>query len=569
MINKRMLALIAVAGTMAACNGLGKMQKCIGEVKMEATPNPLEVKGDRVNLNIDAKFPPRFFDKKSRLELVPTLVTKNGDVAYKSAGLQGEKYPGNDKMISYKLGGEYSYTGDVAYTAPMESSELQLLITGFRGKKMKKFVPIKLADGVITTPYMVQNSDMPIIGKDEFKRLTTHTQELVINYLVNSSTVLPKERFDADVKETQAFLKKVAKNPNYSVQAISIEAYASPEGELRKNENLAAERASSGKRVIEDLFKAAKVKDTGAGFYSLTPKGEDWEGFKSLMEQSKIADKELILRLLMMHTDHEKREQEIRNLSATFTEVAEQILPKLRRSTIAISYQLNGKTDEQILKLANNKPDSLNAEELLYAATLVSDADSKMRFYATAEKQFPNDYRGANNVGCLLLAKGDYIGAKAQFEKAYSISNNAVTMNNMGICARRDGDRDKAMRMYTSAGNASEVKYNMGIINIQNGDYDAAISNMSSYNTFNTALAYTLNKNYEKAEETMKKSADRGTAAGSYLEAIIAARTNRTEVMIEKLTSAVKADAQLKVKASTDAEFIRYRENPAFMALVK
>jgi len=564
-----MFALVAVVGLLSACNGLGKMQKCIGEVNVEAIPNPLEVRGDKVALSVNAKFPPRFFDKRSRLELVPTMVTKSGDMVFKSYGLQGEKFPGNDKMISFKLGGEYTYTGDLAYSPAMESTDLQLIITGYRGKKMKKFLPIKLGDGVITTPYLLQNSDMALLGKDNFSRVTQHTQEMVINYQVNSSVVLPKEKVDNDVKETQAFLKKVSKNANYAIKSISIEAYASPEGELRKNENLAVDRAASGKSVVMDLFKTAKVKDTGSGFYSLTPKGEDWEGFKSLMENSKIADKDLIIRLLSMHTDKEKREQEIRNLSATFTEVAQEILPKLRRSTVSINYELTGKTDEHILRLATTQPDSLNAEELLYAATLVTDMETKRAIYSAAETQFPSDYRGANNVGCMLLAKGDFAGAKVQFAKAFAISSNEVTTTNMAIVTRREGDRDKAMRMFSGLKATNEVKYNMGIINIQNGDYETAINNMAGFSTFNTALAYTLNKNYDKAEETLKKSADRETAMGNYLDAIIAARTNRTEVMIEKLTAASKADESLRQKAAIDAEFIRYRENAAFKALVK
>ncbi len=570
MKNNTLLALVALTGVLAGCSGLGKMQKCIGEVKIEATPNPLEVKGDKVAVTVKTQFPQRFFDKKSRLELVPTVVTKTGDVPFKTYGLQGEKFPGNEKLISFKLGGDNTYTGEINYTPAMEVSDLQLLITGYRGKKMKKFLPIKLADGVITTPYLLQNSDMSMLGKDQFQRITQHSQKMEINYLVNSSDVSAKERMDADVKEALSFLKKVAKNKNYTIKAITIEAYASPEGELRKNENLASERANSGKQVVEGLFNAAKVKDTGAGFYSVTPKGEDWEGFKTLMEKSNIADKELILRLLTMHTDPQKREEEIRNLSATFTEIAEEILPKLRRSTVSIQYELVGKTDEEILRLAKTRPDSLNAEELLYAATMVSDITEKEAMYAAAENQFATDFRGANNVGCMLLTKGDLAGAKAKFEKANSIQENNATTNNLAIIARREGNREKAMSMFSSVASAgSEVKYNMGMVNIQNGDYDAAISNMSSYATFNTALAYTLNKMYDKAEETLKNSADKDAAMSNYLDAIIAARTNRTEVVVEKLTAAVKADATLKEKATRDAEFIRYRENAAFKALVK
>ncbi|MES2630179.1 MAG: hypothetical protein V4616_14545 [Bacteroidota bacterium] len=567
MINNKVLLATAITAVLAGCSGLGKMQKCIDEVKKEATPNPLEVKGEKVAVNIYTQFPTRYFDRRSRLEFTPTLVYKNGETAYKPYGLQGEKFPGNDKMIAYKNGGEHTYTGEVTYNPAMEVSELQLNITGYRGKRTKKFTPIKLADGVITTPFLLQIDDRPILGADQYKRVTQHTQRVVINYLVNSSDVLAKEKADADVKEAQAFLKMASKDKAYSIDNVTIEAFASPEGELRRNENLAKDRAASAKVVIADLFAGAKMKQS---VLTTTPKGEDWEGFKELMEKSKIADKELILRLLNMYTDPQKREEEIRNLSATFTEVSEQILPKLRRAAIDINYHIQGRTDEEILSLAKSNPSKLTAEELLYAATLTQNTDEKMTFYTSAEKQFPNDYRGSNNIGYLLYQKGDIAGAKAKFEKANKIEENLATGNNLGILARRDGNRAVAMKMFNNASSlGNDAKYNAGLVNIQNGDYNAAILNMKDYNTYNTALVYTLTQQYDKAEKALKASPDRETAQGYYLGAIIGARSNRTEVVVENLTLAVKADASLKDKASRDPEFIRYRDNAAFKALIK
>ncbi len=571
MIKNKVLIATALAAVLAGCSGLGKMQKCIDEVKKEATPNPLEVKGDKVAVNIYTQFPTRYFDRRSKLEFTPTLINTTGsEITYKPYGLQGEKFPGNDKMISFKAGGENTYSGEVPYNQSMDDSELYLNITGYRGKKVKKFIPIKMADGVITTPYLVQNDDKPMLGADQFKRITQHKQTVVINYLVNSSDVRSTERTDNDVKDAAAFLRLVATNKNYTIQNVEIEAYASPEGELRRNENLAKDRAASGKEVVEDLFTSAKMKQSGKNFFTTTPKGEDWEGFKELMEKSKINDKELILRLLTMYDDPQKREEEIRNLSATFTEVSEQILPKLRRTSIDINYEIQGKTDTEISSLAQSNPSRLNAEELLYAATLTNSANEKMAIYTAAEKQFPNDYRGFNNVGYLMMQKGDIQSARAKFEQAYKIEENPSTANNLGILARREGNRSVASKMFGSATSTSnDAKYNMGIVNIQNGDYNSAILNMKDYNTFNTALVYTLTQQYDKAEKALKASPDKETAQGLYLGAIIGARSNRTEVMIEDLTLAVKSDPSLKAKAAKDPEFIRYRDNAAFKALIK
>ena len=67
-----------------------------------------------------------------------------------------------------------------------------------------------------------------------------------------------------------------------------------------------------------------------------------------LMEESNIQDKELILRVLSMYNDPEVREREIRNLSETFTEVSEEILPKLRRAKMTTTVDFIGKSDEEL-----------------------------------------------------------------------------------------------------------------------------------------------------------------------------------------------------------------------------
>lgn len=566
----KVLAIALSAGVLASCSGLGKMQKCIGEVKMEASPNPLEVKGDKVAVSISTQFPSRYFNKTSKLEFKPTLTYSGGETAYKTYGLQGEKFAGNDKLISWKSGGDYTYTGEVAFKPEMAVSDLYLNITGYRGRKVKQFLPIKLGTGVITTAYLIQNDDKVLLGEDKFNILTQHQQKMVINYLVNSSNVLAKEKVDADVKETSTFLKLVNRNKDYKIRSVSVEAYASPEGELRQNENLAKERAESAKDLVQDLLAENKVKIGGKNFYALTPKGEDWQGFKELMEKSNLTDKDLILRMLTMYSDPQKREQEIRNLSATFTEVSDQILPKLRRATVSLNYDIQGKTDEQIVAMAKSEPSKLNAEELLYAATLTNDWNEKMSIYQQAETQFPADFRGANNIGVLHLQKGDMSSAKAKFEKAFAVQENAVTSNNLGVIARREGNRAKAAKYFGAAASEfNEAKYNNGLVNIQNGDYGAAVLNMKDYNTFNSALVYTLSKQYDKADAALKASETKDSAASHYLGAIIGARSGHSEVLVEQLTAAVKADASLKAKAAQDPEFIKYRDNAAFKALTK
>lgn len=559
--NVKALALVAIIGfATAACGGLGKMAKYAETITYDVQPNPLIVRGDSVELNINGNFPGKYFSKKAMVELTPTLTYAEGSTPYKMVSFQGEAAPGNATVIPYETGKSFSYNDKVAYKPEMRDSELMLNILGKQGSKEKAFDPYKLADGVITTPLLVQSDDMSIIAKDQFTRTTSHEAKAVINYLVNSSVVRPGELRDADMKALQTLLKDYGTNADYEFKGTTILAYASPEGEISLNENLAVERSESAKRSVSSLMKSNKVKFDDSKF-NLVPKGEDWVGFQEKMQASDIADKELILRILTMYSDVTKRESEIKNLAATYTEVAEKILPELRRSQITVNYDIVGRTDEEIIALARSaNADSLTVEEMLYAATLTEDMNEQNAIYEKASQTYPDDYRAFNNMGVMKMKKNDMNGAKQLFETAQSKQDNTVSKNNLAVIQRLSGDRKAAAAGYESAAGAGdEVNYNMGILDIMNGNYDSAIQNMKGYNTYNKALAQVLAGNNEAALATLNQSDDKDSAEGQYLKAIIGARMNDATMVSNSLKAAYALDASLKERAADDLEFRNFQ----------
>ncbi len=561
--NLKALVLMALAGVLvAACGGIGKMAKNAENVNYKLDPNPLIVRGDSVAVNISGTFPPKYFGKKAMIEVTPTLTYEGGSTPYEMVAFQGEDAAGNATVIPFEAGKNVSYSDKVAYTPAMEKSELIINILGKQGNKEKAFEPFKLADGVITTPYLMMSDDMPIVAKDEFQRVTSHEAYAVINYLVNSSVVRSSELRDDDMKELKAMIDEYASNEDYMFKGSSIEAYASPEGEISINENLADERAESAKKAVSNIMKRNKMEYDADAFFNLIPKGEDWAGFKEKMQASDIEDKELILRILEMYSDVTKREEEIRNLAATYTEIAKEILPELRRSQITVNYDIMGRSDDEIVALARSaNADTLTLEEMLYAATLTSDMNEQYSFYQKASQVYPEDYRAFNNMGVIHLMKNELSQASSMFEKANNMNENPVSNNNMGIIARLNGDRSKAMDLYESAAGAGdEVNYNMGIIDIQNGNYSSAIKNMAGESTFNKALAQVLSGDNDGAKKTLADSPEKDTAMGLYLKAIIGARNNDANMVSNSLKSAYALDASLKEKAAKDLEFRNFQD---------
>jgi Flp pilus assembly protein TadD len=553
---------IMAALVLSGCGGLGKMSKYVENIKYTLDPNPLIVQGDSVAISINGNFPGKYFHKKAMVELTPTLTYTGGETPFKTAYFQGEGAVGNNTVIPYETGKAFSYTHKVAYTPSMQESELVLRILGKQGKKEKPFEPYKLADGVITTPYLMLSDDKVIMAKDAFVRITDHSQDATMNYLVNSSVVRPTELKDADIKAMADFIKGFAAKGNINLRGLLVDAWASPEGELSLNENLADERAKSAAAWARGEMKRNKLEMAKSdSLFTLSPRGEDWEGFKKAMQASTdVPDKELVIRVLEMYPDVTKREQEIKNMAATYKEIADHILPALRRSEMRLNYQIVGYSDEQLTAMSKSMPDSLDVEELLFAATLTTDLNEQLRIYREAERLNPMDYRCANNVGYVLFLQNKVAEAEAQFQKANSIKDNPISTNNLGVIARLKGDRKKAAELYGKATAAGpEVKYNLGIVNIQNGDYGAANSNMSGNNTFNAALAKALGGDAAGAQAILDKSTEKDSAMGHYLMAIIGARQNNGDLLRNHIALAVQKDASLREKALKDLEFRNFK----------
>lgn len=558
------LAFIAIAGSLVTSCDLLK------DLDYKVTPNPLEMHGDSVRVKIDVTFPEKGIKKKASAEFTPML----GSTALKTVTVQGEKATGNGSVIQYKAGGKMVYEDVVAYKPEFENADLMMTGKVFKGGKEKadQFEDMKIADATIITPFLVNKDFKVILAKDEFRRVTEQTYMAQINYDKGKSIVKPGELKDKDIVDFSNWLMAAQSNPKIAIKTINVTGYASPEGEEDKNNTLSTDRAEAGKKASIELAKKAKNDKAQTEVYNLSGRGEDYEGFKRELQASPMNEdeKNLVIRVLEMHKDPVTRETEMRNMGKTFTYLDKNIFPKLRRSEISTVYDLTGYSDEELKAVSMATPDSLNLEELLFTATLTNDLNEKLRIYNVAMKNYPNDYRTHNNVGAVLYMQNKMSDAKTHFEKANSLKDNTISKNNLAAIAGASGDRAKAKQLLGQAkGAGSEVNYNMGILNIQDGDYTDAVSNFGSDNSFNKALAQMLNGDAAAAVKTIDASADKESAQGFYLKAVAAARQDKIDAVVSNLKSAIGKDGSMKGKAAKDREFLKYAENAAFTGTVK
>ncbi|UYU41932.1 tetratricopeptide repeat protein [Bacteroides salyersiae] len=563
MIKKLYLPLLmALVVALSSCN------KKMGELSSDyftTTPQVLEAVAGKVPVTINGKFPEKYFNKKAVVEVTPVLRWNGGEAKGQPAVFQGEKVEGNDQTISYKVGGNYTMKTSFDYVPEMAKSELYLEFNAKIGNKTVTIPAVKIADGVISTSELVENtlqSANPANGDDAFQRIIKEKHNANIMFLIQQANIRASE-----LKTAKEFNKEVAEvneAANKKISNIEVSAYASPDGGVKLNTGLAENRESNTTKMLSKDLKKAKVDAPIDSKYT----AQDWEGFQELVSKSNIQDKELILRVLSMYQDPEQREQEIKNISSVYKTLADEILPQLRRSRLTLNYEIIGKSDDEIASLAASNPKELTLEELLYAATLTDDNGKKEVIYTKATELFPNDYRAFNNLGKLAYQAGNIDKAESYLKKAANIQAAPEVNMNLGLVALAKGDKNAAEAYLGKAAGAKELGETLGNLYIAQGQYERAVNSFGDAKTNSAALAQILAKDYNKAKNTLA-NIEKPDAYTDYLMAVLGARTNNQSMLTSSLKNAVAKDSSLAKKAATDLEFAKYFTNSDFMNIIK
>ena len=537
---------------MTSCSKMGPLSAD----NFTVTPKPLETQAGVVSATVNGAFPEKYMKKKAVVTVTPELRFGDGKVVKgEAATFQGEKVMGNDQVISYRMGGHYTMKTAFAYTPEMQKSDMYLTFDARRGKKVYNVPAVKVNYGIIATSELYRQAltnGGGCLALDSFQRVKAKKQEANIKFLINQANLRKSELKNNSVGEFVKLLKEINKDrEGLNLQNVEIQAYASPEGGFKFNDKLANKRQNVSEKYVRKEMKSAGVEGNLDAHYT----AQDWEGFQQLVQASDIQDKDVILRVLSMYKDPQEREQQIRNMSEGFRELADAILPELRRSRLIIHYETIGRNDEQIKAQYNEDAAKLSADELLYYATLEEDAAKKEEIYAKTAQLYTNDYRPLNNLAVMAFNRGDEAKAKELLAQAITKSNNAAEANaTLGLIALKNGNVAEAENLIAKAADANALNEALGNLSIAKGNYAQAEEYFKdSYNN-SAALAQLLNKNYAAAKATLNNIKN-PNGLTSYLHAIVSARQGNKYAANSYLKEALQKDPSLKAYAENDLEF--------------
>ena len=534
---------------------------------LQCNPNPLTVVGNKIDATVSGTFEQKTFGKKGTLVVTPVLRYAGKEVKGTPQTYVGQKVKENGKTIAYKAGGKYEMPVSFDYAPDMKICELYLQFDATYGKKKVEIPEVKVADGLVLTAKRSSADDLNAAPTpDKFQRVIQEKQEAEIRFLIQQAALRSSETGSQSIKDLEEAMKAAKNDERKNISGIEVWGYASPDGSVELNEKLSEQREANASKFIAQKVKKNKVQ---AGIDTKTT-AEDWEGFQQLMEASNMQDKDLVLRVLSMYSDPEEREAHIKNLSSVYENIAEDILPQLRRARITMTTELTGKTDDEISKLAKEDASQLNVEELLYAATLTGDNAEKAAIYEQCIKQFPNDYRAYNNLGLMKAAEGNYSAASEFYEKALKIdANNADVNYNAGIAAMAQGKLDDAQAYFgKAAGTTGDLNSALGTLYTMKGDYKNASKSFGSAVSNNAAIQQILNGDYATARTTLN-SVKNPNSTTYYMQAVVGARTNDREAVLSNLKTAIAKDSGVKELVQNDIEFTAFAQDADFQALIK
>lgn len=598
---------VLIAAMMTSC-GFGKMVTKYPEVSVTLDNPDLENKGGQVAYTIKGTFPPKYMKKKAVVTLSPTLKVDGTNLStpFTTIKLKGEKAKGDGTVISWKKGGSFTQSGTFKFDPSYEDAEIVAPAIAQIKKKSTTLSPEKnLGEGISNTSsriglqpkstYEATSGNFihsPHNFKPEFIGKTA-----TIYFDLNSSNMnwSNKNNKSQAAKDSIKAFTDFLYNDNI-IDRVVISGWASPEGEESNNQGLSERRFEQGKKWFQDQFEKylkdyakknkIKLKDLQRPEFQYVnnAKGEDWDGFEAAIEKSNIAQKNQILNVVRSQANNDMREQKIREMTDIYPEIADAILPPLRRAEMQLICKKHETyTDAELVSRVKSNPNDFSINERLYAASVATSLEDQETIFKALirDPKTQGDWRAYNDLGVLYLNKyyndgseNDLEEAISNFNKAAAISpDNGIVLNNLAVAEFLQGNHDAARANFEASQKAAvspvSQSYALGMYSILDGDYTKAAQMIGGVSCdYNTALVQLLNKDYPTAKATLDciQNVDAKTA---YLKAVLAARMKDENGVYSNLATAVQLDPSYKKTAKRDAEFKKYKRTETFKNIVK
>ena len=246
--------------------------------------------------------------------------------------------------------------------------------------------------------------------KDVDRRYRFEKEEMVVFFKVSKVELRLDEFGNREtLDEIVRAVREIQGSEDMKLKKIEITGYASPEGSLTFNRQLASGRAEALKNYLKTQMPVLENDD-----FFITNGEENWSGLREMVFESDIDRKDEILGII----DFKKGEDRKRSLKAidggkTYQYMLRNLYPELRNACyIAVYYDALG---------------DIAADEINAANALIRKGEYELALQLL--DQYGDDSRSFNSIGVCLMMLQREPEAEVWFRKAMDAGNSEAEKN--------------------------------------------------------------------------------------------------------------------------------------------
>ena len=280
-------------------------------------------------------------------------------------------------------------------------------------------------------------------------------------YSATISFRVAKDNIDRGYKQNASVLddvdskvRSVIGNKDITLTGMTVEGWASPEGNAEYNKALSERRAKS---FVDYLSRTHGIKRADM---SVAGRGEDWAGVEKLIRESDLSYKADLQQIIDNYSG-DARDPKVRALQggAPFRELVSDagLYAKVRRTDYAFRYTVRGFNLEEARERIKTSPKLLSLNEMYLVANSypVGSEDFK-EVFAIAEKYFPTEPAALTNAAAAELEGGNAAAALSRLSQVKAPT--AETLNNRGIALALTGKYDEAEKCFSEAASKGDKR---------------------------------------------------------------------------------------------------------------
>ena len=406
------------------------------------------------------------FNEDDRVELPPIVITgnKRNKILKRQQRLQGAIPISTEPLTILKKQKKEQQTIEYSTTIPysdwMQGASLavETAISGCADC----FEP---TDALFVAGNIMPKRELPTLALTYIEpevepvkaRSDRHTA--TFNFVVNRTELLRDYKDNrAKFEEVDRIITEITTNKDVEIKDFNIAGYASPEGSMIHNKTLAEERAKIFAHYLVTKFDITADKFVVESF------GEDWEGLRKAVEESTLADKAEVIRIIDTVSNPDARDMPLMQLSGgnTYRTLLNDFYPPLRRTEYTIAYIVRSFDVEEAKEIIKSNPKLLSLNEMyLVAQSYGANTPEFKEVFDIAVHMYPDSEIAILNSAAADIENNAIDRAITQMQK---LGDNPKAWNNLAVAFALKGDLKKAHDLFIKAANANDAD---AIINLK------------------------------------------------------------------------------------------------------